>query len=608
MNRLPELAAAQQQTLMTTTFLGYNHREIIQDGETYEEMNLTGDEYPVLGTRKARGIFNPYAESHPEFLFSGIAGRDNLIYIQAGQVYYNFVPVTGLTVSESSSMLPKKIVSFGAYVCIWPDKVYFNTVNLSDHGSMDRLWSAGGGSVSLSMCRGDGTDYDMTAISVGPTAPASPTNGQLWIDQSGDNDVLRQYATSTGEWVEVPSTYVKISGVGIGLGLNMYDCIDLSGLAAPDAETAKVKAQVQALNGSMIVYQAGEGYIVVAGLLSKTLSALKAQTVKADRTVPELDYVCESNNRLWGCRYGYVNGQVVNEIRASKLGDFRNWTCFMQLSTDSYAAGVGTDGPFTGCATQRGYPVFFKEEAIHRVSGGTPSTFSVTTTICRGVMDGCWRSVAVVNESIYYKSRDGVMMFDGSMPVSVGDALGSETYDNARAGAIGTKYYISMHRSGVGWQTFKLDTDKGIWHKEDGLQAGGFARVRDVLWAWDEENNRLLTMAGTLSDHCGSVEDIDSVQWAAVFGLFGTDYKGKKYLSRFDVRMYMPPESLCQVWIEYDSSGKKELAGTIKGRSLRSFVLPIIPRRCDHLRVTLTGKGEMKLYSISRILEVGSDA
>ena len=53
---------------------------------------------------------------------------------------------------------------------------------------------------------------------------------------------------------------------------------------------------------------------------------------------------------------------------------------------------------------------------------------------------------------------------------------------------------------------------------------------------------------------------------------------------------------------------EKELAGTIKGRSLRSFVLPIIPRRCDHLRVTLTGKGEMKLYSIPRILEVGSDA
>ena len=41
------------------------------------------------------------------------------------------------------------------------------------------------------------------------------------------------------------------------------------------------------------------------------------------------------------------SGEAVNEIYASKLGDFRNWRCFEGLSTDSYAAARGSDGAFT---------------------------------------------------------------------------------------------------------------------------------------------------------------------------------------------------------------------------------------------------------------------
>ena len=50
-------------------------------------------------------------------------------------------------------------------------------------------------------------------------------------------------------------------------------------------------------------------------------------------------------------------------------------------------------------------------------------------------------------------------------------------------------------------------------------------------------------------------------------------------------------------------------AGTSReGRGLRTFLLPIRPARCDHLKFRLTGKGEMKLFSLARVLEAGSDA
>ena len=60
--------------------------------------------------------------------------------------------------------------------------------------------------------------------------------------------------------------------------------------------------------------------------------------------------------------------------------------------------------------------------------------------------------------------------------------------------------------------------------------------------------------------------------------------------------------------LQYDSSGVWEPAGEIAGRGMAaSFVVPIIPRRCDHLQLRLSGEGEFKLFSLTRILEKGGD-
>ena len=39
---LPELNESAQTTLMTSTFLGYNHNLVTQDGEMYDMTNLSG--------------------------------------------------------------------------------------------------------------------------------------------------------------------------------------------------------------------------------------------------------------------------------------------------------------------------------------------------------------------------------------------------------------------------------------------------------------------------------------------------------------------------------------------------------------------------------------
>jgi hypothetical protein len=63
-----------------------------------------------------------------------------------------------------------------------------------------------------------------------------------------------------------------------------------------------------------------------------------------------------------------------------------------------------------------------------------------------------------------------------------------------------------------------------------------------------------------------------------------------------------------KIAIEYDSDGVWLEQGVIYGQGTDSFVIPVIPQRCDHFRVRLSGMGDIKIYSIAKIIEQGSDA
>jgi len=615
MLNMPQLRPGAQSTLMTSAFYGYNHNPIISDGEMYDMQNMSGDNYPLLSLRKKRGISSYDEEGQEPVQLTGIHGRDQLVFIRGTQVYYNFIPVSGLTVSDDAAMLPKKIISMGAYVCIWPDKVYFNTVDSTDKGSMERTYSVSSQSVSLIMCRLNGTNYDYNTIARGTEAPANPDNGALWLDESGSTAILKQYMSSADEWLEISTTFIKIQATGIGAGLKEYDVINISGLELGGEDPNQTVAeQVAALNTSMIVYAAGNDYIIVSGILSAAVEQqeLAEATVHADLTIPDMDYMLESNNRLWGCKYGMVNGEVVNEIYASALGSFRVWRRYMDNSTDSWTASVGTDGPFTGAITQRGYPVFFKEQCIHRISGMSPQTFQIQTTFCRGVQRGSWRSLAVVAENIYYKARDAVMVYDGNMPAEVSGQLGEELYSDARAGVLGDKYYISMMDKDSHYVQMVYDTKNGVWWKEDATQALDYGTVADELFYIDEENNNLVSI-------CGSVGQKETnIPWMAEFDLYGVNYRRQsnyddpkrvrnhKYVSLFKIRVELGKGANLKLYMQYDNNPYKYI-GEKRGEKLRTFVLPVKPKRCDHVRFRLEGQGDVMIYDISRIMEVGGD-
>ena len=210
-------------------------------------------------------------------------------------------------------------------------------------------------------------------------------------------------------------------------------------------------------------------------------------------------------------------------------------------------------------------------------------------------------SLAIVNEVLYYKSTLAVCAYDGSLPAEISSALGEEIYTDAVGCAHGNKYYISMKDRSGGWNLFVYDTSKGMWHKEDDTHVKTFCSCRDELYYIDADTGAIKTM---FSSH-GS--DEKAVEWMAESGVIGTSSPDKKYISRITVRLSLEIGARVSFFAQYDSAGEWEHLCTMTGSSLRTFSIPIRPKRCDHFRLRICGEGDAKIYSISKTIEEGSD-
>ena len=585
MIRYPTLTPQVASRDMVDVFKGYNHNLRISDGEFFDMKNMTSDFYPVLSPRKARGAYATLENP------TGLIAKDSLCYTDG-----KYFVMNECRIDMGLNDEPKQLISMGAYVIILPDEKYINTNDIpyygTDKDTQDR-GNIGAGfessqAVTFELCSIAGEIYDATPS---PSEPGSPENMDYWIDQSSVPHTLKQYSRASGMWVPVATTYVKISTTGIGAPFNQYDGVTISGIK---------DASLQDLNASMVVWEKGDDYIVVVGILDSIIVQEPTDgTITVKREMPKMDFITESGNRLWGCCYGVANnGQVVNEIYASKLGDFKNWNCFMGLSTDSYAASCGTDGPFTGAITHMGYPIFFKENCFHKVYGNFPSNFQIQDTACRGVQRGCDKSLAIVNETLFYKARSGICAFDGSLPGEVSYQLGNEVYGDAVGGAHGNKYYVSMKDTAEQWHLFVYDMAKGMWHREDNLEAKAFCSCRGEMYCIN--GNQILGMTGI-----GEKEE--SVSWMVETGELALSSPDMKYVSRLTLRMSMEAGATLKIYIQYDLDNEWKEVGSLVSTSLRSFSVPVRPRRCDHLKLRLEGTGGARIYSITKTIEQGSE-
>ena len=336
---------------------------------------------------------------------------------------------------------------------------------------------------------------------------------------------------------------------------------------------------------------------IIRGVEGKTLkfddntfsSATETSGAVIKREVPDLDFICESNYRLWG-----THG---NMIYSSKFSSPFNFNVFDGLSSDSYTIEVGSEGEFTGCIPYSSHICFFKENTLHKLYGTKPSNFQITTANVYGVQAGSEKSMQIVNEQLLYKGVGGVYAYTGGVPELISEKFGNRRYSDAVACCDGEKYYISMKRNNQ-WEMFTFDVMKNIWLKEDNTQAIDMAFHDGKIYFIDQN--------GDLK-YIDKTADRSDIEWEATFCTIHETIRERKVYSKFHLRLDLSAGAWIAVDIKTDNDTKWKKVYNTHNSKAKTITIPIIPMRCDSIDIKLRGKGECVVKTFVREYTVGSD-
>ena len=597
-------------------FGGLNETYGCTEAEYSGGMNFSARDFPALSTRLPRRRLQELAGLNGMYHLNGlltVCGQD-LVYTP------DEAPAQPVTVKNSVADSRKTMVGIGTKILIFPDKVAFDTADGSA-APLGAAWEAGSLSVSFAPCDASGNTYEVK--DKGTKEPEHPQDGQLFLKlnepdkpYSAEN-TLEVYSEASGNWTVIPLDYCLVTAEGIGAEFRVWDTVTLTGTGAEQA------GQWAGLDGDRIVYGVTEttlrlradpggehfyGRLVHNGSSVVWVSMdgtqreeyFPAEGVKVERRVPDLEYLTECDNRVWGC------SSRENVIYACKLGDPTNWFSYRGIAADSYAVTVGSDGPFTGAATCMGYALFFKENTLHKLYGSKPSDFQLTSLRCRGVAKNAARSLCVLNETLYYLSPDGVMAWDGSIPTKVSGVLDSGRLSNVQSavgGALDGRYYLHIARAAAGEGVARLlvyDTERALWSEEDVCSyemtsTGGQLYLWDGQALWAADPSRETDWQST-----DGVEE--KLNFELVTGDIGLDGAEDRYLSRLTLRLDAECGSTVTVAVSYDGGPWETVAELAAQNVRRSYDMPFVPRRHGTLRLRLKGRGQITLRSIAKTM------
>ena len=598
--RFPTLAETYQYRDITTVFGGYNHQISCQEGQFYDMKNMSSNYFPILSPRNNRGIVKKF--TNPQ----GILDKEDLWWVDDKVLYRNGNPITlkGVELTEDA---PKTMAKMGAFIIIMPDKVWINANDKESKyecGYMENKHEIKG--VSINICEASGKVINYKEADYYEKHPEELKDGVYIMSvNSNGNPSLKVYSATTGIWMSVASTYVQICGQGIGKGFEKEDGVKITvdDVSEEGLDNIFINKEDDGIHHSTNTYimDRTDDAITIPGIFKGSKILFENLTVKVERKVPEMSYITECNNRLWGCS---TDG---HEIYCCKLGDVKNWNLFRGSSIDSWAATIGSDGKFTGAITYLGYPMFFKEDGFVKISVSTTGGHQTKETRCRGVQSGSDRSLTVLNEVLYYKSSSGVCGYNGSLPYGISEEMGEVKYYDAVAGASGDKYYISMRDSKGEYSLFAYDPKNGLWCKEDDTNALLFCKHKDDLYYIDAKDNTMKSIGGSLLFDVEEKGIEENVKWFAESGPIGYSSPDNKYVGRITLRITMESGTNVDLFIQYDSVGEWEHKYNMSGQGTRTYSIPLIPKRCDHFRYKISGNGACKIHSITKTLEEGSE-
>ena len=598
---------------MLRAFGGVNETYGCSEAELSSSLNFSARGYPALQTRAVRKKVRAVKD------VNGMYHLNGLLVCRGTTLEYtpdDSETREGAVVLEHALTNDRKaLTGMGTKVLIWPDKKAFDT-ETGELSELGAVWEIGEAGMTVTPCDTEGKTY--TPGSVGETEPEAPEDGQLFLKGDpetpyGMDSMLLKYSTKNKKGQEIMLQSLRIHCPGLGAAMKENDTVTLSGVPQRVCD-----ALAKGLNGEISISTLDGDDIITALALPKksdryygSWTVLRSGTawqsldgkateneaadapVKAERRVPDLDFVTEQGNRVWGCN------RKENSIYACALGDPTNWYSYRGIASDSYAVSVGSDGAFTGAASCLSYILFFKENCIHKLYGSKPSDYQMSSVRCRGVAAKAAGSLCVIAETLYYLSPDGVMAWSGSLPAKVSGALDTgklTAADWAMGGQLDARYYLYLHRRADGDGSGRLlvyDTEKGLWHEES--PAGTeMVSTGQQLYLWD---GSALWAAG--SDRETEGEEEANLRFEAVTGDIGMSMPDDKYISRVTLRLDALAHTVVTVAVSYDGGAWETVGSCAVTQEHQRVNLPFVPRRHDLMRLKFSGTGQMTLRSMA---------
>lgn len=352
---------------------------------------------------------------------------------------------------------------------------------------------------------------------------------------------------------------------GEDFGFKPNDGVALSGAGL--SESNRVSAVVSAVEGGTLTF-AGAAF---------TPESSVSGAVTVSRLLPDLDFVCEHDNRLWGA--------AGSRVYASWLGDPTNFTAYdTSHAQASYFADVGTDGPFTGVASCPSYVAFMKADCVHKLYGAKPSNFRLTVSRVSGCEAGSGGSAVVVNDNVVYNGSDGVYAYNGGEP----------EYLSAKTGRLGADavgvclngvYYVAATEGGKR-RLFSYDLRRGVWLCDGEKDVFALAAFGGSVW--------YLTGEGKLYE-LGADDSVG--EWSATLVPFVEDASTRRYL-RVLLKIWLA-DGAC-VKVTADNGAGRESVYLRRADEDRRYELPLPFFTGGSLKVTLSGRGKCLLKGIIR--------
>lgn len=380
--------------------------------------------------------------------------------------------------------------------------------------------------------------------------------------------------------------------------------LEHSGVYAYDTQTKALEAFESVSNTGYTDLQAK----------NNIYDALTANQLTIERKMPEMDYICERDNRLYGVsnseeekifntqtgQYETVTSRV---LHASALGQPTRWNVFEGAATDSYAVAVAGEGDFTGIVSYSGSVIAFKENRMYKLTGDYPAEFYLRSYTVDGVKEGCHKSLAIINEVLYYLSPYGVMSYSGGVPNLVSYELGIDRYEEAVAGRDRMNYLIQMDK------LYCYDTIHGLWVSEDYGKVTGIESVGNSAY--------IVTDGKIMQTDSGD----EKVEWYAMthFTDEGTflhkDYQamnldaalkdGAELKMEYRTSEEEPWKTL-DTMTSYHGTEWQNRKTLNEAKRMHHKFTPGI-QRCDRIQFRLSGKGACKIYAYDRVVRFESD-